>query len=383
MGRFPPRLHGAIVGAMRKPAYEDRFFELLRRAEDESYAPTTGPLLEEAFRLADENADPEYGLLARYFYVFAVAPIEPHNAVVAFTWCIAHEQHASDLIPVRSLVHLYGIIAGILRSYPDYSLDQIEKTFLEMERKFQELMLPMRDVWHHRLYGALGIGDRERAAEYFERWSVAQPAPRGCPVCDLGTRVLYHYYLEEYDEGFRCARPIWHGLRCDDGQPLMAAAASLVPLLRVGELERARQCYHQARLELGVISYAGIWAAGRELAYLASVADVEEAIRSFERYFPVAWSSGTPADRFGYLLSCTLLARRLEEEGGPVELALPPACDAFREDGRYDPAELTAYFARRVERLGGRFDERNGNGEYMRIASLTDAIFRDVRASQS
>ena len=71
---------------MRDPEYDDRFFELIHRAEDAQYGPDTGPWLEQAIRLADEQADPEYGLLARYFYVFAVAPVEPANAVVAFTW---------------------------------------------------------------------------------------------------------------------------------------------------------------------------------------------------------------------------------------------------------------------------------------------------------
>lgn len=366
---------------MRDPVYEDRFFELLRRAEEDDYTPETGPWLEEAYKLADEHNDPEYGLLARYFYTFAVAPIEPHNAVVTFTWCIANEEHASELIPVRSLVHLYGIIAGILRSYPDYSLAQIERTFQEMERKFGELGLPMRDVWHHRLYGALGVGDKVTAAEYYERWSVAHPTPRGCPVCDLGTRVLYHLYLEEYDEAFRYALPIWEGLRCEDGQPLMTAAASLIPLLRVGQYERARQCFLMARSELGVIGYAGIWAAGRELAYLSAIGDRSAAIDSFERYFSKAWSSGTPADRFGYLISAKLFARRLAEESGPVKLHMPKNCELYRPDGLYEAAQMEEFFSSRLDRLGARFDARNGNGEYQRISRLTEEIYGEVRAS--
>ena len=366
---------------MRDPNYQDRFFELLRRAEENGYRPECGVDLEEAFRLADANADPEYGLLARYFYVFAVAPIEPASAVVAFSWCISHEQHASELIPQTSLVQLYGIVAGILRSYPEYSLTQIEHTFDEMEHKFRKLGMPLRDVWHHRVYGALGIGDRESARAYYERWTAEPGTGRSCPVCDLGTRVLYFLYLEDYDRAFAHARPIWEGRRCDDGQPLMTAAGCLIPLLRLGEFERARQCFQTVSAELGTLGYAGIWAAGRQLAYLAAVGGTEEMQQSFERHFAKAWSAGTPADTFGYLVSARLFSKRLLEEGlTSVSLRVPSQCPLHRADGRYQPSELAAFFGAELRDLGSRFDRRNGNGEYLRIAELTESIYDGVRA---
>lgn len=366
---------------MRDPDYQDRFFELLRRAEENGYRPESGVDLEAAFRLADAAADPEYGLLARYFYVFAVAPIEPANAVVAFSWCVSHEEHASGLIPQTSLVQLYGIVAGILRSYPEYSLEQIERTFDEMEEKFRKLGMSMRDVWHHRVYGALGVGNRDAAREYFERWTAEPGAGRSCPVCDLGTRVLYYLYLEDYDRAFAHARPIWDGRRCDDGQPLMTAAGCLVPLLRLGQFERARQCFQMAAAELGTLGYAGIWAAGRELAYLSAVGSVDEAQASFERHFAKSWSAGTPADTFGYLLSAKLFSKRLVEEGvTSVSLRVPSACPIHRGDDTYEPAALLEFFGDETRTLGARFDRRNGNSEFLRIAELTESIYDGVRA---
>ena len=97
----------------------------------------------------------------------------------------------------------------------------------------------------------------------------------------------------------------------------------------------------------------------------------------------MAWSSGTPADRFGYLISCKLFALRLQEHTDRARLAFPATCDVYRADGVYDPAELEDFFDRRVEQLGRRFDARNGNDEYMRIAGLTEEIYRDVRSRLS
>ncbi len=364
---------------MRDPHYEERFFELLNKAEAEDYSPNTGPWLEEAYRLADEQKDPEFGLLARYFYVFAVAPMEPRSAVVAFAWCLAHKEHVSDMIPMTSLAHLYGIVAGILRSFPEYSLEQIERTFEEMEEQFRALGLPMRDVWHHRLYGALGVGARDEARAWYERWSASPMSSRDCPVCELGTRVLYHLYLEEYDDAFRLAAPIWDGLRCPDGQPLMTAAASLIPLLRVGEFDRAAHCHRQVQAELDVVGYAGIWAAGRELAYLSAVGAFEEAKQSFERYLPRAWSSGTPADRFGFLIAAKLFGMRALEVGERIDLKIPKSCELYDPTGAYATRRVEKFFSRQLDELGERFDRRNGNGEYMRIARLTDDIYRGVR----
>lgn len=367
---------------MRDPDYEERFFELIGRAEAEDYNPETGVWLEEAYRLADERSDPEYGLLARYFYIFAVAPIEPHQAVVAFTWITAHEEHASPLIPMHWLVHLYGIVGGILRSYPDYSLDQIGQTFDRMEQKFRELGMPMRDVWHHRIYEALGVGDRDTASMWHERWEMAEVPAGACRVCDMGTRVIYHLFREEYEIGFRWAQPIWDGERCNEGQPLMTTSASLVPLLRRGQWERAEQCFRMSVSELSTISYAGIWAAGRQLGYLSMVGEVDAAVDSFNRYFTTAWTAGTPADRFGYLISSKLLGKRLAEEGGAVSLRVPPQCPLFREDETYDGATVRDFFEGELAALGARFDERNGNGEFLRIARLTETIHDEVREAR-
>ena len=364
---------------MRDPAYEDRFFELIHRAEEDDYLPETGVWLEEAYRLADEQNDPEYGLLARYFYIFAVAPIQPHEAVVAFTWITANEDHASATIPMTWLVHLYGIVGGILRSYPDYSLAQIGRTFDRMEDKFRELGLPMRDVWHHRVYESLGTGDRETAAGWYEQWDLAEMPAGACRVCDFGTRVIYHLFNEQYEQGFRWAQPIWDGLRCNEGQPLMTVSAALLPLLREGELERAAQCFRMSINELHTISYAGIWAAGRQLGYLAAVGRVDHAIESFNRYFTTAWTSGTPADRFGYLISAKMLGRRLAEEGVSAELRVPPTCELHRDEPLAG-STLVDYFETELAGLGGRFDARNGNGEFMRIARLSESIWEDVRA---
>ena len=365
---------------MRDPAYEERFFQLIERAEAEQYAPSTAHWLEDAYRLADQHDDPEFGLLGRYFYVFAIAPIEPHNAVVAFTWITAHEEHASHNIPMQWIAHLYGIIGGILRSYPDYSLDQIGATFDRMEQRFRELGMPMRDVYHHRIYEALGTGHRDRAEEWLLRWETAPASAATCTVCDAGTRVIYHLFREEYQDGFRWAQPIWDGLRCDEGQPLMTASASLVPLLREGDYERAAHCFRISLRELTTISYAGIWSAGRQLGYLCNVGTAEDAIESFRRYFPTAWSSGTPADRFGYLISGKLLGRRMSEEGVVADLRVPQECRLHRDDAKYDGDDVTLFFDQEIRALGNRFDERNGNDTFMRVARLTETIYDEVRS---
>ena len=107
--------------------------------------------------------------------------------------------------------------------------------------------------------------------------------------------------------------------------------------------------------------------------------DVDAAVESFNRYFPTAWSSGTPADRFGYLISSKLLGRRICEQGSTVSLRVPPHCELFRDDGSYTGETVRDFFEGELASLGTRFDERNGNDEFMRIARLTETIFDEVR----
>lgn len=364
--------------------HRDKIFQLLNEAELEGYSPSAGAVLEEAIQLADDRQDPEIGLLARYFYIFAIAPIEPHKALVAFAWAIAHEEHCGAFLSRGALMQLYGIVVGILRSYPDYTLEQIERTFEEMERKWAEVGLPARDMAHHRLYGALGTGQRELARECYERWQrIERPqAGWGCAVCDVGTQVLYHLYQENHGRGLALAREFSEGLRCEDGQPLMALSASLVPSLRVGDLDGAATRYRQSEAELHTLTYAGIWAAGRHLAYLAMVGDEDEALEKFRRHFPVAWTSGTPADRFGYLTSAQALFRRLGETREHIDLDLPADVDAPRNSaGAWDVAGLDAFFGSRTRELGSQFDARNGNGEFERFTTVFFEVFAERRAA--
>lgn len=362
--------------------FEDRFHELLDAAEAEGHAPHTGPILDQAFRLAERHGDMAKAVLARYLYVFAVAPIEPDRALVGFAWCVAHQHEAGDVLSPE-IPQLYGIAVGILRSYPDYSLAQIEATFGQMEQAYERLGLDMREVWHHRIYGMLGIGDRERAAEYYERWSTAERNAGACRACDAGTRVLYHLHLERYERGLQLAEPLLsQRMLCSDGQPLMTLAAVLLPLIKLRRSEEARRCYLASAQMLGELSYAGIWIAGRQLSFLALCGEVEEAVASLERHAPVALRRGTPTDRYGYLLAFGLLARRLcDEPGAEVRLRLPSAYPAAREDARYDPRALLDAVCVEIAELGARFDARNGNDEYKRVAREFGELYEAVRSS--
>ncbi len=359
--------------------YLSKFQELIDRAEERQYLPETGVYLEEAARLALKNSDMPNALLARYLYTFAVAPMEPEKALVSFSWCIAHARDAEEVLPAGSLAQLYGIAIGILRSYPNYSLETIENTFEEMEELYEHYGLNWRDIWHQRLYFALSTGRRDDAAEYYRKWQDSQPDAFACRVCDRGTQVLYHLHREDYDAGFRHARPILEGeITCPHGQPLMTYASTLVPLIRVGRIEEATVNFRATRALLLHLSYAGIWAAGRQLSYLSLVGDIDEAIASFDDYFLTAMNRGTPADRYGYLLAARSAARRVVDERDAERsqrflktMELVPDAESDSID------EALIWLDGHMRGLAAAFDERNGNGEFTRVANLFEKIYEE------
>lgn len=356
-----------------------QFDQRIREAQAQGYDPTAADLLEEAVRLADRNNDEARALLARYLFVFSVAPLDPRRALVEFAWCAGHDDADDRFLPPYAIPQLYGIAVGILRSYPDYSLDQIERTLLEMERAFDEAGLDKRDVFHHRIYAALGTGRREEASRWYRKWREAPPRSPVCDACERGTRVLYYMHGEQYEHGLEVASPILDGtLSCDDGQPLSTFSASLIPLVRLGRLDEAEVYYRSARQLLKGMGYAALWSAGRQLCYASLTDRYDEAVELFELWAPRAFRHGTDTDRFGFMLSSQVFARLLAERGETAALRLPNVESAPpAPDGEVVVANLLAWVTSQVENLCRRFDERNQNGEYTRIASVYRSLWDD------
>lgn len=355
--------------------YLSEFHRLLDYAEAESYLPHTGPDLEKAAKLALDHNDVANALMARYLYVFAVAPIEPEKALVAFSWCVAHRDVADEALPFGSLAQLYGIAIGILRSYPNYTLEQIEATFRQMEMLYQELGLSKRDVLHQRIYLDLSLGRRDDAEVAYKAWLDSEKDAFSCPVCDLGTRIIYRLHREDFSGGLALARPLLEGeIHCEHGQPLLTFAASILPLLREERFEEARVSFNATRQMLGELSYAGIWAAGRLLSYLSLLGQTGEAAKLLNEHASVALKRGTPADRFGYLLACRMLATRLEENHlKPADIA-----PYFELDDDAGADQLLAKIQGEIDELASAFDARNGNAEYTRIVNLFETVYQQI-----
>ena len=357
--------------------FETEFFALIDKAEAQNYGPDTAPWLDEAYKLAEDAAKMQHALLARYLYTYAIAPVAPHKAIVTFTWCLGNEEHCGPLIPRTALTELFGIVSGIIRSYPDYSLEQIEATFKQMESRYEELGLPMRDVLHHRLYGKLGTGDREGARAIYQKWLGEDPSPRGCAACDRATRVLYHIYLDEDEQALELADSVLAGeLTCNDGQPMITQCAVLVPLLRRNRFEEAENLWRASTNYTGEVAFAGIWSAGRRLFYLSLVGNVDAAMYNFEANFPASVSRGTPTDRFGFFLAARVFALRLRDQNVKADLSKPLS----KVDG-LELDNLHAWLDDEVQTLATAFNDRNRNKEFSRIASEYDRLYREVGRS--
>ncbi|GEM_PF-4448220 len=348
--------------------FEEKYFALIDGAQEQNYIPETAEKLAQAFQLAEEAGRKDYELLARYLYTFSIAPIDPEQSLVSFAWCIANQEHCGPMIPKSSIIELYPIVTGILRSYPDYSLEQIETTFLHMEEEYQKLGLPMRDVLHCRLYGKLGIGDREGAKDIYRKWQIAKPGPRTCSVCDRSTSVLYHVYLDRPERALKEAEPILSGqILCRDGQPMITQCASLIPLIRAERFSEAERHFRDSFRQLGSVGFAGIWSAGRQLFYLSLIGDLSRGKRNIERFFPIATNQGTPTDRFGYwLASRSFISAHIDQDK-----ALPEMEGLEGED----PVEVLEGLDKKIFSLSKRFDSRNNNGEYTRIANAYIQLF--------
>ncbi|GIF53067.1 hypothetical protein DFJ67_7328 [Asanoa ferruginea] len=329
--------------------------EMLDQAREMPYGAAQIALLEQAIahadaqRLADEAF--EARMLATTGYIYGG---EPARSFVTFSWCLTE----FDQDPVRyggwthHVLWSFKAMVNAMTKFPEIPLARTEDVLDDMERRWKAGGHSPHAVYMERHLVARHVGDVDAAEQWFERWSTA---PRDdlsdCIGCDPTGKAYWLARRGRDDEAIALAEPVLAGrLSCTE-QPHSIHTALLLPYLRTGRTDAARDAHrrayraHRTRLaDLGDIA--------EHIRFCALTGNDALGLEIVERHLDWLDRSPTPWATMTFAASAALVLRRLDAAGHRGLTVGDRPVGAVAED-----------LATRALDLAARFDARNGTGE--------------------
>ncbi|MBT8226464.1 MAG: hypothetical protein HKP61_03610 [Dactylosporangium sp.] len=226
----------------------DELRSLLEQAVDMPYGPSQVAQVEEAIRHADALGDERLRFDARMLgtdvYTFSG---EPAKALVTFSWCLGAFDRASERFTPwddEQLRWHYKWIVRALRDFPEIPLERTRALLDDMERRYRLGGHSLHAVYTSRWNLARHLGDRAEADRWFELWCAApRDENSDCEGCDPTSKVEHLAGLGRDEEAIALAEPVLVGRLTCHQQPHSMLTVLMVPYLRTGQLDKARDAH--------------------------------------------------------------------------------------------------------------------------------------------
>ncbi|WP_229399036.1 hypothetical protein [Micromonospora okii] len=337
---------------------DDELWRMLREITGMPYGAGRTAALEQLLRRTDAGADRHLAFAARMEATTGyVHGGEPGKSFVTFSRCLAefdqdpqpyHQPYAGQLL------WQFKYMVNALLKFPELPLDRTYAVLDDMERRYREAGHSLQAVYKHRYLVADHLGDAEAAERWYRQWLTA---PRDdlsdCAGCDPTTQVAYLAHVGRHEEAVALAEPVLAGrLSCTE-QPQAILTALLVPYLRSGRHEAARDAHREAYRRLRG-NLADLWDIGDHVEFCTLTGNVARAVEIVERHLDWLDRAPTPAAAMHFAATAAAALRR----AGDVTVHRRAAGD--RPAGEVSAAALADELTGTATALAARFDERNG-----------------------
>ncbi|MBX6749842.1 MAG: hypothetical protein IRY85_09250 [Micromonosporaceae bacterium] len=342
---------------------EEQLRSLLGQAYGMPYGPGQNALLEQVIAHADAAHLTQLAFTARMqatvSYVYSGEPV---RSFATFAWCLAEFDRTPTAYQhyYRSLLWHFKYMVSALTKFPEVPLARTYEVLDDMQRRWTETGHSLHAVYAYRHRVAAHIGDIEAAEAYYAQWCAA---PRDdlsdCNGCDPTSKAYWLRRRGRYEEAVALADTVLSGqLTCFE-QPQGILTALLVPYLRTGRLDQARDAHrrayrvHRSRL-------ADMDDVAQHIEFCARTGNEARALEMVERH--LGWLDRAPspwaAMRFAAVASMAL--RRAQERQPDDELTLHRPAHGDRVAATVTAAALAAELANQATEAAERFDRRNG-----------------------
>ncbi|MEH1164848.1 hypothetical protein V6V47_05625 [Micromonospora sp. CPCC 205539] len=340
---------------------DEDLWRVLRGIADMPYGAGQIAALEQLLRRVDAADDRHLAFVTRMQattgYVYGG---EPAKSFVTFSWCLAefdrdpqpyHQRHLHQL-----LWHFKYMVSGLLK-FPEVPLDRTYAVLDDMERRYRSGGHSLQTVHKHRFRVADHVGDAEAAAHWYRLW---QTTPRDdlsdCAGCDPTSQVGYLADTGRDAEAVELAEPVLAGrLTCTE-QPQAILTALLLPYLRTGRGEAARDAHREAYRRLRG-NLADLWDIGDHIEFCTLTGNEARAVELVERHLDWLDRPPSPAAAMHFAATAAAALRQAGRTGLPT--VYRRAAEG-RPAGEVPMLSLADELVDTATALAARFDARNG-----------------------
>ncbi|MCX4847115.1 tetratricopeptide repeat protein [Streptomyces sp. NBC_00893] len=338
------------------PQNTDELYQALEENDRRPYGRTRTVTAEELVDAAEQFAEPVplvhalFELQEAYTY-----GSEPRKSPVVFARLLNLFDEQPDVFDERrrhTLFWRFKWVADALRVLPEIPLAGLRQWQTEMRDRYEKAGLGLQPYYGQAYQLAAHIGEGTTLA--YELWAGrSRTGLSDCEACEICERALYHLAAGDDERALNAWEPVLAGKESCQEEPARSVSHALLPLLRGGRVDRARELhlagYRNCRRNPSMSSEVG-----RHLEFCALTGNEARGLELLAENRNLFGEVDSPLDLFDFLTGVEVLLQRVESLGHGE---LPAAGYAGRT---WTVAGLRAEVRGRADDLAARFDTRNG-----------------------
>lgn len=338
------------------PQNTDELYQALRENDRRPYGRTRTVTAEELVDVAEQFAEPvpliDALLELQEAYTYGS---EPRKSPVVFARLLTLFDERPDVFDERlrhQLFWRFKWVAGALRALPEIPLASLRQWLTEMRDRYEKAGLDLQPYYGQAYRLAAHLG--EDTALAYELWAGrSRSRLSDCEACEICDRALYHLAAGDDERALSAWEPVLAGKESCQEEPARSASYALLPLLRTGRADRARELhlagYRGCRRNPSMSSEVG-----RHLEFCALTGNEARGLELLAENRNLFDEVDSPQDQLDFLTGVEVLLQRVETLGHGE---LPAAGFPGRT---WTVTGLRAEVRGRAADLAARFDDRNG-----------------------
>ncbi|MBT2379240.1 hypothetical protein J7E90_18275 [Streptomyces sp. ISL-111] len=338
------------------PRSTDELFHALRENHRLPYGRTRTVAAEELVDAAERFAEPVpliHALLElQEAYTYGS---DPRKSPVVFARLLAlfdEQPEAFDERLRHQLFWRFKWVANALRALPEIPLSSLRQWLTEMRDRYEKEGLGLQPYYGQAYQLAVHVGEDTTLA--YELWAGRRRTPHSdCEACEICERALYRIAAGDDERALEVWAPVLAGKESCQEEPARSVSYALLPLLRTGHADRAREL-HLAGYRACRRNPSMAGEVGRHLEFCALTGNEARGLELLAENRNLFDEVDSPLDQLDFLTGVEVLLSRVEGLGHGE---LPVAGYAGRA---WTVAGLCAEVRGRGEGLAARFDTRNG-----------------------
>lgn len=291
---------------------------------------------------------------------------------------------------VEGYLRMLDMALEVFETLPQLPMEQWRK----MEEKYWSAMQRYHygkaDYFQKKFNQLLCEGSVQEAEEFYRMWEEEQQTNHDqvvdCEGCIQYFRVRHALVQNDWDGAVKEAQPL---LGDDPGcsqQPWRVLHLFMTESRDRGSRSSVKEYGKKLRMRLDWDENAD----AMELLAYDALFDLPHGLKAIESSLERVLGKWDCLQRWRNFLETSLLLQQAACEHETLSLMLPQQLGCYREDGQYDPAELSQWFYEEALKIAQKFDERNGFPYYQNamekaragMKQMTDAMEKAKHSNQ-